>query len=345
MNSLDVLSNVRDHISRNNLIESGHTVVIGVSGGPDSVALLDLMMRLQVELDLKIHIAHVNHGLRGEESDKDQEFVAHLAHSNHLPFHCEAIQLESQGKSLEEAARDARHAFLEAVRGHTGSDRIALGHTRSDQAETFLLRLFRGAGTKGLGAIRPLRDEVWIRPLLGLSRQAILAYNEFRNLTCRTDESNYDTRFLRNRVRHELIPLIVANYNPAIEEVLARSAEILQQEDELLEQLTESALQEAICYNGKQKIILDVNTIFRYHISLQRRILRKVLLWLQFSATDVTFKTLHLVLDLLHKPSGKIQISPGFCLQKFSGLLILSRNTPPSETTLAVSWDDLHPVA
>ena len=334
MNSQDMLSDVRDHMSRHNLIEHGHSVVVGVSGGPDSVALLDLMLRLRDDLDIEIHVAHLNHKLRGEASNLDEVFVANLAESNRLPFLSKACDLDRGGKSLEEAARDARHAFLEDVLDQTGSHRIALGHTRSDQAETFLLRLFRGAGTRGLGAIKPLRDAVWIRPLLGMSRERIVAYNEFRNLSFRTDESNKDTRFLRNRIRHDLIPAIAATYNPAIEEVLARSADILQQEDELLEQMTGTALKVTVRYLGKQKIILDVDTLFRYHISLRRRILRKVLLWLQFSATDITFKTLHRVLDLLHETSGNVQISPGFCIQKVTGSLILSRETLPSESRL-----------
>ncbi len=157
MNFQDMLSDVRDHMSRHNLIEHGHSVVVGVSGGPDSVALLDLMLRLRDDLDMEIHVAHLNHRLRGEASDLDEVFVANLAESNRLPFHSNACDLDRGGKSLEEAARDARHAFLEDVLDQTGSHRIALGHTRSDQAETFLLRLFRGAGTRGLGAIKPLR--------------------------------------------------------------------------------------------------------------------------------------------------------------------------------------------
>jgi tRNA(Ile)-lysidine synthase len=332
----DVLSEVHSYISRRGLIEPGQQVVIGVSGGPDSVALLDLLCRLSVDLEFQIHVAHMNHRLRGEASDGDEAFVSRLADTLDLPYHSKAMDIDRRGKSIEEAARDARLEFLKHVLDQTGSHRIALGHSRSDQAETFLLRLFRGAGARGLGAIRPIRDGLWIRPLLDLPRERILAYNRFRKLEFRTDDSNTDRRFSRNRIRHDLLPLLAADFNPSIEEVLARSADILQQEDELMADLTETALEDTLRYRGQRKIILDVTTLFRYHISLRRRILRKVLLWLQFGATEITFKTLHRVLDLLNNSSGTVQISADFCVQKLAGMLVLSRVTPPSETQLVV---------
>ncbi len=331
----DLLQVVRSYIERHDMILPGDGIVIGVSGGPDSVSLLDLLFRLRKSLDIALYVAHVNHQLRGPASDADQRFVTDLATSMDLPCFSERVVLPDRG-SPEAAARDARLGFLKSVLCVTGASRIALGHTRSDQAETVLMRLIRGAGPTGLGAIRPIRDGLWIRPLLAVSRQQIQAYIEHRNLQVRHDNTNADTRFLRNRIRHQLLPQIATDYNPAIEAVLARSAEIIQREDQLLGQLAESAYQKALRYEGKRKIILDEKAVFGYHITLQRRIFKTAFYRLHGCARALDEKSVSRMETLRLAPGGAVQVSSGIFFRRSSPWLILSRPTPPFQTDITV---------
>ncbi len=331
----DLFPAVKSYIDRHGMIRPGDGIVIGVSGGPDSVSLLDLLSRLRISLDLRLFVAHLNHQLRGLASDEDQQFVSDLAASMDLPCFSERATLPGGG-SPEEAARDARLAFFERVLRNTGASRVALGHSRSDQAETVLMRLIRGAGTTGLGGIRPVRDGIWIRPLLGISRQQIQEYVTHRNLHVRHDDSNRDTRFLRNRIRHRLLPEIASDYNPSIEAVLARSAEIIQGEDQLLGQQAESAYRKALRYEGKRKIILDENAVFGYHIALQRRLFRTAFFQLRGGARDLDEKGVGRMEGLRLAPAGSVQVSADISVHLSSPWLILSRPTPAFETDVAV---------
>ncbi len=331
----DLLQAVLCYIDRHEMIRNGDRIVIGVSGGPDSVSLLDLMVRLRESLGIRLCVAHLNHQLRGQASDMDERFVRDLAASTGLPFYSERATLP-QGESPEAAAREARLAFLERVTRTAGASRIALAHTRGDQAETVLMRLLRGAGPTGLGAIRPIRDGIWIRPLLAVSRQQIQAYVDHRSLQVRCDDSNADTRFLRNRIRHRLLPKLASEYNPAVEAALARSAEIIQGEDQLLDQQAESAYRMALRYEGKRKIILDENAVFRYHIALRRRIFRTAFFRLRGRARDLDEQSVSRMESLSQAPAGAVQVVSGISVHRAGPWLIVSRPTPAFETDVAV---------
>lgn len=200
-------------------------MLVGVSGGPDSVALLDALVRL----GHRPHVCHLNHRLRGKESDGDAKFVRQLAEQYSLP-----VTIKTQKVAGDEnACRQARLAFFEQVAKKTGITTIALAHTADDQVETFLMRLIRGAGVTGLGAIsaeRTIGKLRVIRPLLNVSRAEVLKYLNAHGLKYRLDSSNADRRFLRNRIRHELLPLLERDYNPGIRDALRRTAEILRAE-------------------------------------------------------------------------------------------------------------------
>lgn len=237
------LKKVAGAIREHGLFRCGDTVVVAVSGGADSVALLDLLVSLK-ELDLTLVVAHLNHCLRGPESDGDAAFVADLARRCGLPAEigtADVRDISRQRKlSLEEAGRTARYEWLRDVAHARGADRVALGHHADDQAETFLLRLLRGSGTTGLCAMRPLTAGLYARPLLCLTRAEILSYLEERGLSFRVDASNDDRSFLRNRIRHECLPYL-ASYNPAIAERLNAAAEILAADEEVLESVIDQA--------------------------------------------------------------------------------------------------------
>ncbi len=226
-------------VRRHSLFERGGRVLVALSGGPDSVALLDVLRTLAPSGELTIAaVAHFNHGLRGAEADEDEAFCRSMAAELSLPFDAGRGDVRAlackQGRSVEDAARVARYAFLEAAADRAGADVIAVGHTRDDQAETFLLRLLRGSGSRGLAGILPRSGRV-VRPLLDVSRAVLRQYARDRGLTFRTDPSNDDVSIPRNRVRHELLPYLAREFSPGVVDVLARAAAIARDDDECLQ--------------------------------------------------------------------------------------------------------------
>lgn len=218
----------------------GEGLIIGVSGGPDSLCLLDVLAALAEKQAFQLHIAHVNYRLRGAASDLDEVLVRERAAAYDIP--CTVFRPKKTVKgNLEETLRDERYAFFERLRKKLGYGRVAVAHHEDDQAETVLLRLLRGAGLQGLAAMRSQSGAI-IRPLLSMSRQDILQYLEERGLPYREDESNGDRRFMRNRIRHELIPLLERDFQPNIRKVLARSAAVIASDYELANKTSQGAL-------------------------------------------------------------------------------------------------------
>ena len=225
-------------IQRQHLAPAGARVIVALSGGADSVALLLILHDLHVGGSVALAgAAHLNHLLRGRDADEDEAFCAALAARLDVPFVSERMDVRrlarEQKRSLEDAARRARYAFLERAADRLEADRIAVAHTRDDQAETFLIRLIRGAGTRGLGAIRPRAGRV-VRPLLDIDRAELEAYLRQREQPHREDASNADVSIPRNRIRHELLPLLQSRFSPAITDVLAREAALARQDEDFL---------------------------------------------------------------------------------------------------------------
>jgi tRNA(Ile)-lysidine synthase len=208
------------------LFEKGDSILIAFSGGPDSTALLHFFLALREKYALRLAVAHVNYALRGKDSASDETFVRTCCES----YDIQLFVLHPKAKSAsEEALRDVRYTFFEKIAGKHAFDHVAVAHTRDDQAETVLLRLLRGAGLDGLAAMYPKRENI-IRPFLGTSRKEVLAYLKSEKIPFRTDRSNKDTRYLRNRVRHLLIPYIEKRFQPNIRAILARTASIIADE-------------------------------------------------------------------------------------------------------------------
>jgi tRNA(Ile)-lysidine synthase len=217
------------------MFEPGQRVGVAVSGGADSRCLLDVLVALAPRWALRLTVLHVNHLLRGEESEGDERFVRELAAGLGLEVLCRREEVREiaacAGDNLEQAARRIRHDFfLGLVRDGT-LDRVAVGHTRSDQAETVLFRLLRGAGTAGLAGIRPRTREGIVRPLIEVSRAEVERYLRDRGLPWREDSTNRECSFARNRIRHDLLPTLERDWNPAIEEVLAATARVAGDEE------------------------------------------------------------------------------------------------------------------
>ncbi|MBZ5553580.1 MAG: tRNA lysidine(34) synthetase TilS [Acidobacteriia bacterium] len=225
-------------ITSHRMFAGGERVAVAVSGGPDSVALLVLLCQLATRFSLTLLVAHYNHQLRGEESDGDEQFVLQL--SEKLGLKCivgseNVHQLAVTSHRNEEAvARECRYQFLKGLSRSEQVEKVALGHTANDQAETFLMRLFRGAGMRGLGSIHPMREGYFVRPLLEITREEVEDFLEEGHLAWRQDSTNRDLRRTRNRIRHELLPLLAENYNSAIVQRLAHTAAQCREEESFL---------------------------------------------------------------------------------------------------------------
>jgi tRNA(Ile)-lysidine synthase len=258
-----MLSKVQTALAK--MLEPGEALLVGVSGGSDSVALLDSL----VKSGWRPHVCHLNHQLRGPASDADAEFVRELATQYGLKSTIEWRKVPGD----EGGARRARLEFFAEVAAQTGIQKLALAHTADDQAETFLLRLLRGAGVPGLVGIWPERqlgELRVIRPMLKVRRCEVLEYLSARGLNYREDASNADTRFTRNRIRHELLPMLERDFNPAIREVLLHTAEILRDEDFYLLHHVAQRFYMTVCQNDA----VNVKALANCPVAIQRRVLR-----------------------------------------------------------------------
>ena len=240
-----LLTGVRAAVAARRLLDHGDHVLVGVSGGPDSVALLHALVVLRPAYDLRLTVCHVHHGLR-PEADRDAAFVEELAARLGCPALVVRVTVpRGAGLSPEEAARDVRHAALARVARETGAGRIALGHTADDQVETVFMRVLQGAGPRGLAGI-PVRRGRVVRPLLEVDRAAVLAHLELHGLEAVEDATNRDTKFLRNRVRHELLPLLTTQAGLRVPAALRRVARASREAVEALDALVRPRLHEQL---------------------------------------------------------------------------------------------------
>jgi tRNA(Ile)-lysidine synthase len=304
---MDLLPDVLVYIEGHRLLEPGEGVVVGVSGGPDSIALLDLLARLASEWELRLQVAHLHHGMRGLEADADADFVVKRAEAYGLPWTLERVELPAvareQGLALEEAARRVRYAFLARVARRVGARSIAVAHNAGDQAETILMHLLRGAGPAGLRGMLPksplptydaeAAGQVMpplrlVRPLLGTTREEIEVYCTERDLEPRFDRTNLDTTFFRNQLRHEVLPYL-AQVSPQIEERLRHLAEVVRADYELLEAHFDAAWEALIIYAYEDAVAFDLEGWRASPLAVQRALVRRAAYALRKTLRDVSF--------------------------------------------------------
>jgi tRNA(Ile)-lysidine synthase len=312
--------NVLLFIRRQGLVRAGQKVLVAVSGGPDSVCLLSVLHRLRDDLQIHLHVAHLDHGLRGAESAADARYVAALANSLDLPCTIEKRDVtDYQTKhrlSPEEAAREVRYAFLAAAAAQVSADLVAVGHTRDDQIETVLLHIIRGTGTRGLRGLLPRSEMRFptrrlsvVRPLLEIDRASTEKYCLLHNLVPRRDSTNVSLIPLRNRIRLELLP-ILKNYNPAVAESLLRIARLAGTELDFLAREAQKAWQSAVSRQGKV-LVLDKIQFAACHPALQRELFRRAFLELLGMLKDIEDRHIEELLAALAKPAGSVFSLPG----------------------------------
>ena len=326
-----MLSKVRKTIAHHAMLLEGERVIVAVSGGPDSVALMKALSLLAPEYRLSLVVAHLNHGLRGAEADEEEGFVRSLSYRMELEFVSGKIDiaaLKEPGKSLEELCREERYAFLKKAAVDYGAGKIAMGHHREDQAETVLMNLLRGSGAEGLRGMRPVREGLIIRPLLQVTRKEILAFLEERGLSFRTDSSNAQECHLRNRIRHQLLPLLKTGFNNRIEENLSRTAEIMRLDDDYLA----TEVEEWLCrrdlsgpLGGKR---LPLAEFLKLHLALQQRVMKNLLTRMSHSGQGIGYKHVQAALTLASGSCGSasLDLPDGVLLRREYDTIIFTRS-------------------
>lgn len=265
-------------VRQHQLFVPGHHLLVAVSGGPDSIALLSLLHRLAPSWRLTLMAVHCNYGLRGAESDGDESFVNGFCSERQLTLvvHRPALAKRRKRSSVQATARDVRYDFMKQLAREVGADRIAVGHTANDQAETVLMRLLRGAGMTGLAGMPYAREDGIIRPLLAATREEVVAYLDHEGLTYRRDSSNEKPLYHRNRIRQELLPVLM-QLVPAAVRVLQRQADLLREDERYLEHVTGALVRTLVSRDSSSVQRVDQQTFIELPVALQRRLIRTIL--------------------------------------------------------------------
>jgi len=313
---MNIITQVKKEIEEKELLRHGDRLCIGVSGGSDSVALLHLLNCVKYDLGFEISVAHYNHKLRSA-ADADQKFVERLAEKLNLSCYCGQWKgRRPSSGSLEEKARNQRFRFFCALAKAKNFNKIVLAHTRDDLAETVLMRLLRGSGLKGIRSILPTRmidDCCFVRPLLSISKKELSRYLKKNKISFREDATNKDKKYSRNRVRHELLPLLKRNYNRNAPEVLAHFAENAAVDYSFLESYAFAQLQKyAQNINKGRTIKFDIKSFNKQHLAARRMMLRLSIERLKGSTNRYTLKHIKSIEELLVKSKAPAMLKlPG----------------------------------
>lgn len=329
---MSVIEKVRNFLEREVLKSEPVSILAAVSGGVDSMVMLDCLHELRGDLDLRIVVAHLDHRLRGESSRKDALFVGNQAEKRNLKFVKGERKVKEFAKknslSTEEAARVARYEFLRSTCQKQCCDFIALGHQKDDQAETVMLNLIRGAGLKGLSGMNPVRGE-FIRPLLECSREEIKAYARKRDLPWHEDETNREVKYRRNKIRNELLPSLEEEYNPNIKETLARTAHLLSEVANFTKGEVEESWKEIRTKTNEEAVRFSHRQLDNYHRYVKKEIIRRAIKELRGNLSDITYTHVTSVLEEINdpKPRSKIHLPGEIIFEKTQNYAQFARET------------------
>lgn len=282
-------------IEKYNLIQNGDKIVVGLSGGPDSISLINVLdeIRKDETLSLKFDIiaAHINHNIR-KEAKSDEDFVVNYCKEKNIEVHVLSIDIKKKAREekrgTEETGRNVRYNFFEEILTKTKANKIATAHTANDNAETVLMNMIRGSGSSGLKGIRPIRDNKFIRPLIETTREEIEKYCDENKLNPRIDETNFENDYTRNKIRNILIPLIKDEFNPNIIMTINRLSDIINEENEYLDKLTKQKYKEILIEEniGKQ-IVLDLKSFNKQEIVIKKRLILHTINTLQGNSQGI----------------------------------------------------------
>jgi tRNA(Ile)-lysidine synthase len=331
-----LLRSVRATIEKYNMLSNGDRVVVAVSGGPDSVAMLHVLNTLRATYGIDLHVAHLEHGLRGDAGLDDMRFVEQLCGDLGLPVAVRRINVAARAAAstlpVEAVARKARYAFLHDVLGEAGANKIATGHNANDQAETLLLNLLRGSGIAGLRGIRPAMEGRVIRPLIETRRDEILAYLREKGLDFKIDATNEEEIYERNRVRKSLIPLIEREFNPRIVDSLVRTAAVFSLVVEYFDGEVEKA-RKSCCRTEEGRVTVDLEAFKAQPHVVKLFTLYSILRSLEGDDQVVSFDTLSALLNIAYRSrsGSRVDIGSGIAAVREFDTLVIGRDMAMAE--------------
>lgn len=335
---------VESYIKKHNLMEHGDKIIVALSGGPDSVCLLNVLYKLKEKLGMELIVCHVNHSLRGEESKRDEMFSKELSRSLGLTFREKTVDVEEMSKkeslSIESAARKARYTFFNELLEEYENSKIALAHNKNDQGETFLQRAIRGAGLKGLGGMEPKRDGKFIRPLLDITRKEIEEYIELNDLSYVIDSTNKTDDYGRNKIRHNLIPYIEENFNTSFIDTVARTQEIIRLEENYLDSLGRSALERLVIKDCNELILSK--DLKKEHEVIKRRVLHLAMEKIKGDREDIYSYIIDDLMDLLEGQTGRtLDLVDRIKVRQSYGDLIFTKEDNNNQSNLSNSYNPI----
>jgi tRNA(Ile)-lysidine synthase len=304
---------VLDTIIKYHLIQENDHIILGVSGGPDSTCLFHIFLALQKKLKFTFVVCHINHGIR-QEAIEDEEYVCKMCQKNNIKFYVKHEKVEEKAKQekmgTEEMGRIIRYNFFKETLQKENANKIATAHTKNDLAETVLMNLLRGTGLSGLKGIEPMRDNLYIRPLIEVNRDEIEQYCKEKALEPKIDKTNFENTYTRNKIRNKLLPYIKEEFNPNIISSLARTAEIISNEDKYLEKLTKKAYNEILIQQSKDEIILDLKKFNNLDLIIKNRVVLYTVTKLFGSSSGIEKKHIEDIIKLCSNGIGNKFLIP-----------------------------------
>ena len=300
-------------IKKYNLIENGDKIVIGVSGGPDSICLLHILNEIKNDFDFEICVAHINHMIR-KEADEETEYVKEFCKKLGIECYIKRIDVIKIANNLkrgtEETGRKIRYEFFDEVLEKTKSNKIATAHNNNDKAETIVMNILRGSGTSGLKGIEPIRDKKYIRPLIETSREEIEEYCKKNNLEPRIDKSNNENIYTRNKIRNIVIPYIKKEFNPNFLKTINRLSEVANEENEYLNKITQQIFKDICVETHENQITLDLKKFNNLELVLKRRIILYTINELLLSTTGIEKVNIDDIIKLCNNNIGNKYLQP-----------------------------------
>lgn len=317
-----------NYIEENNLLKKGDKVLVGLSGGPDSVCLLHLLHTIKQKYSLEIGAAHINHMIRGEEALEDEKYAKNLCEKLGINFYSIRIEIEKiakeRGISTETAGRDERYAFFNKISNENGYTKIATAHNANDQAETIIMRMMRGTGLEGLGGIPVIRDGKYIRPILFLERGYIEKYCIDNDLEPRIDKTNLENIYSRNKIRLDILPYMKENFNKDVVKAINRMSLLLQEDNEFINSEAKKAFSK-YCIVKKDEIIIN-KELFDKEKAIITRVIRKALTTISNSTYDFEMKHIKEVIELKDIGTNKrIDLPNGIYAKNIYGEIYLKK--------------------
>lgn len=304
---------VIDTIKKYNLIKENDSIVIGVSGGPDSICLLHILNEIKNELNFKIYVAHINHMIR-EEADSETEYVKEFCKNLGIECYIKRIDVVEIANNLkrgtEETGRQIRYEFFNEILEKTNSNKIATAHNNNDKVETILMNILRGSGTSGLKGIEAIRDNMYIRPLINTSREEIEEYCETNKLGPKIDESNNENIYTRNKIRNIVIPYIKQEFNPNIIKTINRLSEVANEENEYLNKVTENEFNKLLLEKENNSYVLNLKGFNKLELVIKRRVILYTINELLSSTTGIEKVNIDDIIKLCNNNIGNKYLSP-----------------------------------